>query len=371
MLTRTGNVIVKDLIQFRRDWVLVLFILLAPALQLILMARTVGQGISEQPVVVLDQDHSRASRQLIVNLDNTGELEVQYFAQDTAEMRHLLDGGKARLALVIPTGFARSLYGSQSPEPVQIIADTSNTVVGSTSLSAATGAVEHLASSIAVSSGAVTRPLIDLRTDVRFNPELDFRIYSIPAMVGFITYQVTLAVAAQGLARERELGTLEQLMVTPLRRLDLTSGKGVPALAVGIVTFAATWGLSVSLFHVPMRGSLPLLIALTLLFIIAVVSWGLVISAISHTQQQAILFVFILAMTEFAFSGFLVPVKNMPAALQAVSRLAPLQHYLVIIRGIMLKSASLSTLWPQALALAIISLLSGLVALLVVARRLD
>jgi ABC-2 type transport system permease protein len=311
MIIRIGNLIVKEFIQFKRDWVLTTFILLAPALQLILMAQSVERGITEQPVVILDQDRSRLSRQLEVSLDNTEELRVRYHVQSMAEVRRLLDQGTARLAVIIPSGFSPGLGTGRSPQRIQIIADATNSLAASVTMSAAAGAVGRLAASLASGHGLVVPELIDFRTDVRFNPTMDFRDFSIPAQLGFLTYQVTLAV------------------------------------------------------------SLPLLAALTLLFIAAVVSWGLVISAISRTQQQAILFVFILAMMEITFSGFMVPVKNMPTLLQAIARLAPLQHYLVIIRGIMLKGAGLDELWPQVMALVALSLGTGMVALRIVARQLE
>ena len=371
MVTRIRNLIVKEFIQFRRDWVLTTFILLAPALQLILMAQSVERGITAQPVVILDQDRSRLSRQLEVNLDNTEELRVRYRVQSMAEVRRLLDQGTARLAVIIPAGFSPGLGSGRSPQRIQIIADASNSLAASVTMSAAAGAVGRLAAGLASGHGLVVPELIDFRTDVRFNPTMDFRDFSIPAQLGFLTYQVTLAVAALGLARERELGTLEQLLVTPLRHLELALGKGIPALVVGGLNFTVMWVISLTVFQVPTNGSLPLLAALTLLFIAAVVSWGLVISAISHTQQQAILFVFILAMMEITFSGFLVPVKNMPSLLQAIARLSPLHHYLVIIRSVMLKGAGLDELWPQVMALAVLSLGMGMVALRIVSRRLE
>jgi ABC-2 type transport system permease protein len=371
MFIRIGNLIVKELIQFRRDTMLTVFILLAPALQLILLARNVEQGITEQPVAILDQDHSHLSRQLVVNLDNTEELRVQYHVESMEELRHLLDQGNASLAVVIPAGLSREVNSAYSPQRIQVIADATNTLAASVALGAATGAVSRLAADLAASQGLVTPEFIDFRTQVRFNPEMDFRDFSIPAQLGFITYQVTLAIASLGLARERELGTLEQLMVTPLRRLELAWGKSIPAIAVGSLNFAIMWVISLALFQVPMNGSVALLAALTLLFIATVVNWGLVISAISRTQQQAILFVFILAMMEITFSGFMVPVKNMPPFLQAISRFAPLQHYLVIVRSIMLKGAGLSELWPHVAALASLSVVMGLVALRIVARRVE
>jgi len=371
MILRIGNLVIKELLQFGRDRLLAGFIMLAPALQLILLAQAIDRGITEQPVVVLDLDHSRLSRQLMTNLDNTGELWVRFEVDSPDDMRRLLDEGQARLAVVIPAGFARRLSGASSPQPIQVIADGTNTVAASVTMSAASGVVSRFSADLAAGYGLVLPEFIDFRTAIRFNPTMDLRHFSIPAQLGFITYQVTLAVAALGLARERELGTLEQLLVTPLRRSELILGKGIPALAIGGLNFLAMWAISLAVFHVPMNGSPLLLVALTLLFLIAEVSWGLLLSAISRTQQQAILFVFIQAMVDITFCGYLVPVKNLPPLLQAISRFVPLQHYLTIVRSIMLKGAGLDELWPQALALALLSLGMGVIAMRSVARRLE
>ncbi|MGD2206391.1 MAG: ABC transporter permease [Anaerolineae bacterium] len=370
MFVRIFNLIAKELIQFGRDRILAMFILLAPALQLVLMAASIERGIHEQPVVIMDLDRSRLSRQLTMQLDKTRELHVQFYVESRDQMQSLLDKGNARLAVIIPAGFARELHSVNSPQRIQIIADATNTVAASTTMSAATGVVGRFSADLAAGFGLVVPELIDFRTNVRFNSTMDVRDFSIPAQLGFITYQVTLAVASLGLARERELGTLEQLMVTPLRRLELALGKCIPAAAIGGLNFVVLWIISQTVFHVPMNGSFWLLAALTTLFISVVVGWGLLISAISRTQQQSILFVFILAMTEVAFSGFLVPPENMPALLQTISRLAPLQHYLIIIRGVMLKGAGLAELWTQVAALAALSLAIGLMSLRSVARRL-
>jgi ABC-2 type transport system permease protein len=371
MMLRTGNLIVKDLIQFGRDRLLTMFILLAPALQLLLLAQAIERGINQQPVVILDLDRSYQSRRLIVNLDNTEELRVQFHVDSPDEMRRLLDEGKARMAVVIPAGFAQGLASTRSSQSIQVIADATNTMAASTTMSAASGVVDRFSADLAASYGMIVPEFIDFRTNVRFNPTMNVRAYTIPAQLGFITYQVALVVAALGLARERELGTLEQLMVTPLQRFELAVGKGIPAIAIGGVNFAVMWVISLVVFQVPMNGSPLLLAALTLLFITAEVSWGLLISSISRTQQQAILFVFIQAMVDMTFSGFMVPVKNMPALLQFISRFVPLQHYLSIVRGIMLKGAGLEELWPHAIALILLGLGMGLVALRSVSRRME
>ncbi len=368
---RIANLIRKELIQFGRDRMLTLFLILAPALQLILLAQAIEQGVNEQPVVLLDQDHSRASRQLTTALDNSEELWVRFHVEAPDEMQQLLDAGRARLGVVIPAGFARALQRPDAAPGLQLIADGAHSVAAQIAMSAASGIVDEFSAGPARERGRVVPEWVDLRTNVQFNPTLNVQDYSIPAQLGFITYQVTLAVAALGLARERELGTLEQLMVTPLSRLELILGKGIPAFVIGWANFCLMLVISVALFGVPLNGSPMLLAALTAPFIATVVGWGLFISSLARTQQQAILFVFILALVEIAFSGFLVPVDNMPALLQAVSRFAPLQHYLVIVRSVMLKGAGLSALRMEALSLVALSAIMGAVALRSVALRLE
>jgi ABC-2 type transport system permease protein len=213
--------------------------------------------------------------------------------------------------------------------------------------------------------------MLRVRTQVRFNPALSVSFFVISAQLGFIIYQVALIVAALGITRERELGTLEQLLVTPLQRVELIAGKAIPAVIVASVNFIIVFLIGQQGFELPMRGSFPLLFGLSVLFIIAEVGWGLMISAFSHTQQQAVLFVFVLAMTDVAFSGYTVPVERLPQLMQWLAQLFPFQHYLQILRGVTLRGADLSMLWPQALALVILAIGSMSVALFALRRRLD
>lgn len=371
MMLRIANIIHKELIQFGRDRLLAAFILLAPMLQLVLLAQATGQGISDLPVVVVDLDRSRLSRQLLTALDNTDQLEVRYYVENVDTMRSLIDAGQARLAVIIPAGLARELGSSTAAQPVQIVADGTNTIAASVGIGGASSAIARVATDLAASYGLTAPEYVDFRSNVHFNPTLSVRDYTIPAQLGFIVYQVTLAVASLGLARERELGTLEQLMVTPLRRLELAVGKAVPAIAIGELNFAAMLVVSRWVLDVPMHGSVVVLAGLTMLFVMAVANWGVAISSISRTQQQAILFIFIQAMVDMTLSGYLVPVKNMPWLLRTVSYLSPLQHYLTIVRSVMLKGAGLETVWPQALAIVGLSVVMGLIALRAVVRRID
>jgi ABC-2 type transport system permease protein len=370
VILRIWNLVLKELVQFLRDWLMTAFILTLPVLQLVLLAQATSSRITDLCVAVLDFDRSGASRQLVAALDNRQELNVCHFPGTLEDSRRLLDQGDVTLAVVIPAGFAADLVDASTEPHVQLAADASNSIPGSIALGAANGAIAEFARE--------TRLLprnrvsgIDLRTTVRFNPDLNARLFSMPAQVGFIVYQVTLTITSIGLARERELGTLEQLMVVPLRRIELVIGKAIPALIVGALNFLCLLAVTVFAFGVPLRGSLLLLFALTLLFILAEIGYGIFISSIARTQQQAILLVFVLAMIDMTFSGYMVRIKNLPLALQVVAQVVPFSHYLEIIRGVMLKGAGLDVLWPHAVAMAVVGVLVAAVAVRSLGRSLD
>jgi ABC-2 type transport system permease protein len=371
MIVRIWTLVRKELIQFRRDWLMTAFILTLPVLQLILLAQATSSRISDLCMAVLDYDQSPASRRLITALDNRQELDACYAPQTLADSHRLLDQGDAALVVVIPDGFAADLADDEVEPNVQLIADASNSIPGSIALRSGNNAVLDFVSEWAAERGLAAVVPIDLRTTVRFNPELNARLFSMPAQVGFIVYQVTLTVASIGLARERELGTLEQLMVVPLRRVEMVIGKAVPALIVGVLNFVCMLVVTVAAFDVPMRGSLPLLLGLTVAFVVAEIGYGILISSIARTQQQAILLVFVLAMMDMTFSGYMVRIKNLPLSLQAVAQVVPFSHYLTIIRGVMLKGAGLDVLWPHALAMVAIGFFVLTIAVRSLSRSLD
>jgi ABC-2 type transport system permease protein len=227
--------------------------------------------------------------------------------------------------------------------------------------------VRDLTARHAVASGGP----VELRFVARFNALLDDRPHAITAMLGLIVYQVTLIIASQSFTRERELGTLEQLRVTPLGRLELIAGKAIPTLLVGLVDCLLMLGVIAVWFDIPMRGSLFLLLLLTVPFVLAQIGWGTLISLVSHTQQQALLFVFALAMLEVAMSGFMVPAGDMPGVMRVLSSVSSVQHYLVILRGVMLRGAGLRSLWLPGLALGGIALAVGTLAWLRLQLGLD
>jgi ABC-2 type transport system permease protein len=375
MFLRIWNLVRKELIQLGRDWALTAFIFTLPVLQLVLLARSTSAAIDDLGVALLDGDHSSASRRVVEALHNREELQIRHFPATLEEARCLLDQGDAILVVVIPEGFSVALERPVEQPAVQLIADGSNDLIADIALGAARQALLSFAGEEARllhgRSAGGQGVGVDLRTVVRYNPTLDVKLFTLPAQVGFIVYQVTLTVASIGVARERELGTLEQLMVMPMGRLELVIGKAIPALIVGTLNFLLMLGVAVFGFGVPMRGSLWLLLGLTQLFVAAEIGYGIFISGIAHTQQQAILLVFVLAMVDMAFSGYMVPIKNLPAALRVVARVVPLRHYLTVVRGVMLKGARLDALWPHAVAMALMGVLITALAVRNLSRSLD
>lgn len=374
MFSRTWQVIVKELLHFRRDRVLTTFLFVFPLLQLVLVAQTAGSDVANLPLAVWDQDRSMASREIVRALDNTRELALRFLPASQSEVRRLLDTGQAAIAVVIPPGLGADLERTGPPAAVQILVDGANVTSGSAGLAAAEGAIRSALlrrQTGGIDLGSALAGPVRLETLVRFNPELNGKYVAIPGLFAFVVYQVAMVVAAVALVRERELGTLEQLAVTPIRRSELLSGKAIPAVVIGLVNFALLLAVVIGVFAVPMRGSYALLLALSALFIVAEVGVGLLISALSRSQQQAVLIVFPLAMIDLSLSGYLVPVETMPRGLQVLSLFTPLRHYMKILKDVMLKGAGIETLWPSALALAGLGLVVGLLALRNVARNFE
>ena len=370
MCRRIANLVRKELLQLIRDRVTTGLILTMPVLQLALLAYVTGSGIRDLPVAVVDFDRSRASRQLIGALNNRDELAVRQLSESLADARQLLDHGEAVLLVVIPPNLGAQLTNAARTPSIQLIADGTSHVPAKSALRAGRAAAAVLAERSATGGQPAGLP-IELRTSVLFNPTFNVRFFAVPAQVGFIVYQVTLTVAAISLARERELGTLEQLLVMPLRRTELLIGKALPASIIGMINFVLMLAIAVLGFQIPMVGSLPLLLGLTLLFIVVEISYGMLISSTARTQQQALLMVFVMAMFDMTFSGYMVRVKNLPAALRAVAQVVPFSHYLTVIRAIMLKGVGLDDLWPHVMAMVLTGGAVILIALRNLRRNLD
>ena len=363
-LHRAWGLVIKELLQLSRDKLLLAFVLLAPLVELVLMGGLTGGGIENLPLAIVDLDHSRASRELAVKLEQTDELMIRSFGASTVEAQELMQQGEIATIIVVPPGYGEQLTDPQQGAEVQVIADGSNYVISSVAISAAETVAADIVRDLAAQHVLASAGPLDLRFTSRFNPSLDGQPHSITMMLGLIVYQVALIISAQSFTRERELGTLEQLRVTPLGRLELIVGKAIPVLIIGLADCLLMTGVITAWFDIPMRGSLLLLLLLTVPFVLTQIGWGTLISLISRTQQQAMMFVFALAMVEIACSGFMVPASTMPPVMRALSQFSSVQHYVGAVRGLMLRGAGFTTLWVPWLAMSGIAVGITLLALL-------
>ena len=355
MLYRIWNLIVKELIQLSRDRLMVFFVLFGPLTELLMVAWSTSQGINHLPTAVLDLDRTAASRGLITAVANTETFDP-YFVETMAQVSDDVGSGRAMAAWVIPAGFQAQLNDAAADPPqVQVIMDGADVVAAQTAAEVAPGIVASYGQEVAlqpavVEAGNVT-PL-DMSLRVWFNEEMKESNYMIPSELGFIAAAIAAMLAGMGIAREREQGTLEQLTVTPIRPLELVLGKMTVAIVLGYTEFLLMLGMVVWLFDLPMRGSLPLLMAIAFFYMIVEIGWGLTVSAVSSTQMQALLIGFAVVMVMVIFCGYAFPVETMPPLMQVIANIFPLKHWLIILRSILLKGAGVSVFWRELLAIA-------------------
>jgi ABC-2 type transport system permease protein len=327
-------------------------VLLGPLSELLLIAYSTSQGIDHLPTAVLDLDLSPASRALVTAMENTETFDP-YYVDSLDEITADVSGGRAMAAWVIPHGFQAQLLDTNEVAPVQLVVDGADVMAAQTAVEVGEGvAAAYGANVLATNSQmAASSPPLDLSLRVWFNEELKESNFMIPSELGFIAAAIAAMVASMMIARERELGTLEQLMVTPIRSLELVVGKSILAIALGYTEFLLMLWMVVWLFDVPMRGSLPLLMLIAFIYMLVELGWGLMISAFAKTQMQALLIAFAVVMVMVIFSGYAFPVETMPPLMRTIANVFPLKHWLIIFRSILLKGAGFEVFWREFLAI--------------------
>jgi ABC-2 type transport system permease protein len=351
----------KEFLELRKDPKLLGIVVIAPIMQLTLLGYAATTDVLDVPVVIADGDRSRGSRDLIARFDASRNFDVINVVSTSNEVESYLEHGDASLALSIPSGYGADVAGG-TPVTLQVIADGSDSNSTTVALGYATSLLGSYTQELVDARAIVVQPdagtpvragTIEPRIRVWFNPQLESRHFMIPGVLALVLLVVTANLASMAIVREKELGTLEQLNVTPLRRWELVVGKLLPYGLIAMVDVLLVVAVAVFWFQIPLRGSLPLLLSMSLLYVLCTLALGLFISTVSVTQQQAMMTAtFFFLMPMIYLSGFIFPIENMPAVMRAVTYLIPLRYFLVIVRGIFLKGIGLDLLWPQAAALA-------------------
>jgi ABC-2 type transport system permease protein len=373
------QVIVKEFLQIRRDLRMIPVIFVAPVIQIIIFGFAVNTDVTRVPTVLVDQDRSAASRDFINRFVASGYFEVVASEERADAAERWLAAGGAQLGLVVASGFGAAL-GAGRTASLQVIADGSdaasaNIALGYASAVAQGYAVEVQARRLRAVGGEATgwrAGQLGLEPRVFYNPDLKSRWFYVPAVLGLVLMLMTLLLSAMGVVREKEIGTMEQLIVTPIRPWQLLVGKLAPFAIIGTIQFFLVSGVAVFAFRVPLRGSFLVLFALSGLFVLCSLGLGLLTSTIVHNQQQAMMGAALaLMMPMVLLSGLIFPIDNMPPAIQLVTYAIPLRYYAEIIRGVFLRGSGLAVLWPEAVTLLLMGVAILAVAALRFRKRLD
>ena len=350
-----GEMVRKEFYQIRQDRRMLFVSVMAPFAMVLLLGYAATTDIKNSTLVVCDMDRTSASREFIRGFTNTTYFIGRYAVGAPAEVDPLIEDGRANIGLVIPDGFARKGLAGETAQ-VQVILDgtdanTANILLGYAQQIVGSWSQRITAQYLPLMRGArIGRILPEPR--IWFNPDLRSAYYMVPGVVALVLMIITMTLTSLGIVKEKEIGTLEQLMVTPIRPYQLILGKLLPFTVIGFVDVVIVLAIARFWFTVPLVGSLPLLFALSGLFILTTLGLGLFISTIARSQQQAMLIAQFFFFMPFLFlSGFAFPVANMPRIIQYATYIIPLRYFLEIVRGVFLKGAGLAELWGQALAL--------------------
>jgi ABC-2 type transport system permease protein len=353
---RIRRIVRKEFLQLRRDPQLLRIVFIAPVFQLFVFGYAVTTDVKHVSTAVYDEDRTASSRDLIERFLRSPYFQLNHYLDGPREIDRLMDAGQAQMVLRIPRGFAQDLDRKRTAR-IQVILDGSDSMTAGIVAGYAGGIIREYSSGIAADrldrmrSRIVRVPAVEGKLRVWYNPELKSVNYMIPGVLSMILLIVTMLLTSMAIVKEREIGTLEQLVVTPISPGELMMGKTIPFVIIGFIDMILIMTVAVFWFKVPVAGSVLLLFLLSCAFIMTTLGGGLLISTISYTQQQANMTTFFFVLPSILLSGFMFPIENMPRIIQMVSYAIPMRYYLVIVRGIFLKGNGLDVLWPPLLVL--------------------
>lgn len=356
MLKRLWAVTHKEFLHIIRDPRTLVIILLLPIVELVMLGYVVTADITSLPTAVLDWDNTVQSRELLEAYRASGYFIITHRAESEDQLTNWIEGGQVQAGLIIPAGFGRDLLKTGGAQ-VGIIIDGSDPAVATSAYQAAVGVGQTQSARLIQTrlGGSTGSPMgIDVRPRIWYNPEMKSTNFMIPGLIGMLLQLFTTLFTSLAIVREREQNTIEQLLVTPIRSGELIVGKTLPYVVVSFLVVLEVLGIGVWWFGIPIRGSVPLLLALCALFLLTSLGFGVLISTVSKSQQEAMFMSFLTAFPAMFLGGFLFPIEALPWWLQAISYVIPLRYLLIIIRGITLKGVGLPAIWEPVLLLAIL-----------------
>jgi ABC-2 type transport system permease protein len=375
MILRLGSIVRKEFIQIFRDPRTLALILVMPIIQLFLLGYAATTDVKNVPIAVWDQSRTPASRALLDAFRSADYFTIAYDIGSQDQIQSLIESGKVRAALIIPPDYDRRL--DEGDAQVSMILDGSDATVGSTALSTAqligqSFAIKVLSDRAALmGQSAAVKPPLEVRTQVWYNPDLLSAYFMIPGMIGMILYFITALLTATAIVRERERGTIEQLIVTPIRSWELVIGKILPYVLLGFFDTFEVLLIGHFWFKVPVRSNLSLVVLTSGLLLLSSLGIGLFASTIANTQQEAFLTVMFTMLPSIFVSGFFFPLDAMPTFLQIVSYAIPLRYFLIIIRSLLLKGVGIGPIQNEVIALALFGLIIMGLAAMRFRKRLD
>lgn len=362
-------VLYKEFLQIKRDRMTLALIFMLPLVQLLLFGFAIQTEVKNIKTVVFDQSLSAESRELLEAFTASGYFDVKYSANSYEEVNKAIDSGKAKAGIILPPDFARNV-GRGIPAPVQVIVDASDSLVSNQAIAVANSIGLIKSQEILSKKVRINGPPYDIRVRPWYNPDGITAYYMVPAILGILVTLSMVMLTSMGIVRERERGTLEQLMVTPIKPYELMLGKILPYIVLGYIQITLALLIGVVVFKVPIKGSLLQLYILTLFFITASLGLGILISNIAKTQMQAMQLAFFILLPSILLSGFMFPRDAMPKLIYYIGNFIPLTYYLDIIRGIILKGIGFSYLVGQVTSLLVFSVVLLTVSTLKFKKRI-
>lgn len=375
-LQRFITIIIKEFIQIKRDPISLRLPIAMPIVMMLLFGYAVNTEVDKIGTAVFDQSKTQESREYIDKFTGSNYFVIKYYVSSEKELSDLIDGGKVKAGIIIPSDYSNKLSRGKTPQ-TQLIIDGTDPTTARTALSSglliseiySRSFKENYMKKLGVS--AASAPGISINTRVWYNPNLKSSRFTIPGLVGLILQNITIMLTAFALVREKERSTIEQLIVTPVRSFELILGKLIPYIAIGYAGFLFALSLCIFWFKVDVAGSLLLLLLLGFLFVFCSLSIGMLISTFAKNQMQAMMVMILVLLPSILLSGFMFPREAMPIAVNFIGYIIPLTYFLDIIRGIMLKGIGIGLLWNDVMALCIFTVVILSMAVLRFRKSLD